>query len=134
MQISARRSLLLVAFPDLQSCDGIVSLPAFALPGRYGLSGDVENCLAHSVSAAGLSTAHVLIAKGEIVPGVAPAAKQEGLLAWWTWGIVHFYFLIGLGNRLAVAMSGLWIDSIGRRSARLITQADADEPETEGWI
>ena len=106
---------------------------------------------------------------GEPVPGIAPAAKQEGAyvakvikarlagkpalapfvykhvgslatigkraaiadfgwikvrgqLAWWLWGIVHIYFLIGLRNRLAVALSWLWIYSSGHRSARLITQ------------
>ena len=117
-------------------------------------------------------TAHVPVEGGKTVPGVAPAAKQEGRyaarvivarrqgkpapkpfvyrndgnlatigkraaivdlgwiklkgrLAWWTWGIAHVYFLIGLRNRLAVAMSWLWIYSTGQRSARLITQADA---------
>ncbi len=106
---------------------------------------------------------------GEPVPGIAPAAKQEGAyvakvikarlagkpapapfrykhagslatigkraaiadfgwikvrgqLAWWLWGIVHIYFLIGLRNRLAVALSWLWIYSSGHRSSRLITQ------------
>ena len=107
--------------------------------------------------------------RGEPVPGIAPAAKQQGAyvagvirarlagrpapgafayrhvgslatigkraaiidfgwlklrgrLAWWIWGIAHIYFLIGLRNRLSVAMSWMWIYVSGQRSARLITQ------------
>jgi NADH dehydrogenase len=109
--------------------------------------------------------------KGRPVPGIAPAAKQQGLhvaetirrrlrgdartrvfryrhsgnlatigkrsavidfgwikirgwLAWWIWGLAHIYFLIGLRNRLAVALSWLWIYVTGSRSACLITQVD----------
>lgn len=117
-------------------------------------------------------TAHVAGPGGKMVPGIAPAAKQEGRyvaemikarlrgekvsqpfryknagslatigkraavvdfgkikltgrLAWWLWGIAHIYFLIGLRNRLAVALSWLWIYLTGQRSARLITQDEA---------
>jgi NADH dehydrogenase len=117
-------------------------------------------------------TAHVATADGKLVPGVAPAAKQEGRyvaavikarlsegavpppfhyknagnlatigkraaivdfgwiklkgrLAWWMWGIAHIFFLIGLRNRLTVALSWLWIYLSGQRSARLITQGEA---------
>jgi len=116
-------------------------------------------------------TAFVAGADGRPVPGVAPAAKQQGLyvaalikarlqgkpaplpfayrnagnlatigkraaivdfgwiklrgrLAWWIWGIAHIFFLIGLRNRLAVALNWLWIYVSGHRSARLITQRD----------
>jgi NADH dehydrogenase len=109
---------------------------------------------------------------GEPVPGIAPAAKQQGRhvaqtinarlrgdrrprrfrykhagslatigkraavidfgwirltgwLAWWVWGTAHIYFLIGLRNRLAVAMNWLWIYATGNRSARLITRPAA---------
>ena len=48
--------------------------------------------------------------------------KVKGSFAWWLWGIIHIYFLIGLRNRLGVALSWLWIYSLGHRSARLITQ------------
>ncbi|MGB6450054.1 MAG: NAD(P)/FAD-dependent oxidoreductase [Steroidobacteraceae bacterium] len=115
-------------------------------------------------------TAHVETPGGQLVPGVAPAAKQEGRyvaemikartrgnslrrpfkyknagtlatigkraavvdfgwvkltgrLAWWIWGIAHIYFLIGLRNRLTVALNWLWIYISGQRSARLITGA-----------
>lgn len=115
-------------------------------------------------------TAHVETPGGMLVPGVAPAAKQEGRyvaevikarlrgsslrrpfeyknagtlatigkraavidfgwvklkgrLAWWIWGIAHIYFLIGLRNRLSVALNWLWIYLSGQRSARLITRS-----------
>jgi NADH dehydrogenase len=50
--------------------------------------------------------------------------KFRGWLAWWIWGLAHIYFLIGLRNRLAVALSWLWIYVTGTRSACLITQVD----------
>ena len=118
-------------------------------------------------------TAHVEWKEGRLVPGIAPAAKQEGKhvaatvrarlagdtaprpfrykhdgdlatigkraaaidfgwikltgrLAWWLWGVAHIYFLIGLRNRLTVSLSWLWIYTTGQRSARLITQGEAD--------
>jgi NADH:ubiquinone reductase (H+-translocating) len=46
----------------------------------------------------------------------------KGRPAWWMWGIAHIFFLIGLRNRLAVALNWLWIYFSGQRSARLITQ------------
>ncbi len=48
--------------------------------------------------------------------------KLRGALAWWIWGIAHIYFLIGVRNRLSVAISWLWIYTRDQRSARLITQ------------
>lgn len=48
--------------------------------------------------------------------------RIRGWLAWWLWGLTHIYFLIGVRNRLAVALSWLWIYASGDRSARLITQ------------
>jgi len=50
--------------------------------------------------------------------------KLRGRIAWWVWGLAHIYFLIGLRNRLAVALSWLWIYTTGSRSACLITQVD----------
>jgi NADH dehydrogenase len=110
----------------------------------------------------------VLRPDGQPVPGIAPAAKQEGVyvadvirarlsgapapppfryshagdlatigkrravidfgwiklrgaIAWWLWGFAHIYFLIGVRNRLSVALNWLWIYARDQRSARLIT-------------
>jgi NADH:quinone reductase (non-electrogenic) len=51
--------------------------------------------------------------------------KLRGALAWWIWGIAHIYFLIGLRNRLSVAMTWLWIHARDQRAARLITQGSS---------
>jgi NADH dehydrogenase len=51
--------------------------------------------------------------------------KLRGALAWWVWGVAHIYFLIGLRNRLSVAISWLWIYTRQQRGARLITQGRA---------
>jgi len=116
-------------------------------------------------------TATINVWRGKPAPGIAPAAKQQGVhvartikrrltgdseprafrymhagdlatigkrsavidfgwcklrgwIAWWVWGLAHIYFLIGLRNRLAVALSWLWIYMTGSRSACLITQVD----------
>ncbi len=50
--------------------------------------------------------------------------KLRGRLAWWIWGLAHIYFLIGVRNRLAVALSWLWIYATGSRNACLITQGE----------
>jgi NADH:quinone reductase (non-electrogenic) len=116
-------------------------------------------------------TVTIADAKGNPVPGIAPAAKQQGrhvaasikarlagktpapfryshagslaqigkrkavidfgtiklrgTIAWWIWGIAHIYFLIGLRNRLSVAISWLWIYVRDQRAARLITQGSS---------
>ncbi len=54
--------------------------------------------------------------------------KLRGWLAWWIWGLAHIYFLIGVRNRLAVALSWLWIYATGSRSACLITQGEPRPP------
>ena len=51
--------------------------------------------------------------------------RMRGHLAWWVWGLAHIYFLIGTRNRLAVALSWLWIYTTGNRTACLITQGEA---------
>jgi NADH:ubiquinone reductase (H+-translocating) len=51
--------------------------------------------------------------------------KLRGTIAWWMWGIAHIYFLIGLRNRLSVALSWLWIHARDQRAARLITQGSS---------
>jgi NADH:ubiquinone reductase (H+-translocating) len=52
--------------------------------------------------------------------------KLRGAIAWWIWGIAHIYFLIGVRNRLSVALSWLWIHTLNRRSSRLITQGNVN--------
>jgi NADH dehydrogenase len=52
--------------------------------------------------------------------------QLTGWIAWWAWGLAHIYFLIDTKNRLAVALSWLWIYLSGQRSARLITQGEAE--------
>ena len=51
--------------------------------------------------------------------------KLRGTIAWWIWGIAHIYFLIGLRNRLSVAISWLWVYARNQRAARLITQGSS---------
>jgi NADH:ubiquinone reductase (H+-translocating) len=51
--------------------------------------------------------------------------KLRGSIAWWIWGIAHIYFLIGLRNRLSVAISWLWNHARDQRAARLITQGSS---------
>ncbi|HVO15399.1 MAG TPA: NAD(P)/FAD-dependent oxidoreductase [Alphaproteobacteria bacterium] len=51
--------------------------------------------------------------------------RLSGWLAWWMWGIVHIYFLIGMRNRLIVAIHWLWSYITFQRGARLITGADS---------
>ena len=51
--------------------------------------------------------------------------KLRGALAWWIWGFAHIYFLIGLRNRLSVALSWLWIHARNQRASRLITQGSS---------
>jgi NADH dehydrogenase len=51
--------------------------------------------------------------------------KLRGTIAWWIWGIAHIYFLIGVRNRLSVAISWLWIYVRDQRAARLITQGSS---------
>lgn len=51
--------------------------------------------------------------------------QLTGWVGWWTWGLAHIYFLIGIKNRISVAISWLWIYLTGHRSARLITWGEA---------
>lgn len=55
--------------------------------------------------------------------------RLTGWIGWWTWGLAHIYFLIGLKNRIFIALNWLWIYLTGYRSARLITQ---DTPTPAG--
>ena len=50
--------------------------------------------------------------------------RLKGLIAWWIWGVAHVYFLIGMRNRLLVAIQWLWSYLLFDRGARLITGRD----------
>ncbi len=48
--------------------------------------------------------------------------RLTGWLAWWFWGLVHIYFLIGVRSRMSVALEWLWSYLTNDRGARLITR------------
>jgi NADH:ubiquinone reductase (H+-translocating) len=50
---------------------------------------------------------------------------MTGTLAWFLWGLVHLYFLIGFRNRLVVLVNWLWAWVSYARGARLITDPPA---------
>jgi NADH dehydrogenase len=47
--------------------------------------------------------------------------RLKGWLAWWLWGAVHIFLLIGFGNRMLVMVEWLWAYLTFRGGARLIT-------------
>ena len=58
----------------------------------------------------------------------------SGFLGWLFWGAVHIFFLIGVKNRLAVALSWLWYYVTFTSGARLITGWDAAaQPERHNF-
>jgi NADH dehydrogenase len=115
---------VMIAGPDGQPVPGIA--PAAKQQGQY-----VANCIKarlrgetlapfryqHAGSLAQIGKRLAVIDFGRI--------KLRGTLAWWIWGIAHIYFLIGIRNRLSVAMSWLWIHARDQRAARLITQGSS---------
>jgi NADH dehydrogenase len=50
--------------------------------------------------------------------------RLTGFAGWIFWSIAHVYFLVGLKNRLAVAIDWLWSYLTSQRGARLITGSD----------
>jgi NADH:quinone reductase (non-electrogenic) len=53
--------------------------------------------------------------------------RLTGLIAWFVWGLVHIYFLIGFRSRLAVALHWLWAYATFQSGARLITEVEMDD-------
>jgi NADH dehydrogenase len=113
-----------IAGPDGKPVPGIA--PAAKQQGRYvadaikaRLRGDTPAPFRykHAGSLAQIGKRLAVIDFGRI--------KLRGTLAWWIWGIAHIYFLIGLRNRLSVAISWLWIHARDQRAARLITQGSS---------
>jgi NADH dehydrogenase len=116
-----------IAGPDGKPVPGIA--PAAKQEGRY-VAGVIKARLAgerppapfhykHAGSLAQIGKRRAVIDFGRI--------KLRGALAWWIWGIAHIYFLIGVRSRLSVAISWLWIHARNQRTARLITQGQANE-------
>ena len=113
-----------IAGPDGKPVPGIA--PAAKQQGRYvaasikaRLRGETTAPFRyhHSGSLAQIGKRQAVIDFGTI--------KLRGTIAWWIWGIAHIYFLIGLRNRLSVAISWLWNYIRDQRAARLITQGSS---------
>ena len=113
-----------IAAPDGKPVPGIA--PAAKQQGRYvaasiraRLHGEKNAPFRyqHSGSLAQIGKRKAVIDFGTI--------KLRGTIAWWIWGIAHIYFLIGLRNRLSVALSWLWNYIRDQRAARLITQGSS---------
>ncbi len=51
--------------------------------------------------------------------------KLKGAVAWWFWGFVHVFFLIGTRNRTSVILQWFWAYLTFNRGTRLITGAEA---------
>ena len=113
-----------VAAPDGTPVPGIA--PAAKQQGRY-VAASIKARLQgkatapfryhHSGSLAQIGKRKAVIDFGTI--------KLRGTIAWWIWGVAHIYFLIGLRNRLSVAISWLWNYIRDQRAARLITQGSS---------
>jgi NADH:ubiquinone reductase (H+-translocating) len=115
---------VVIAGPDGNPVPGIA--PAAKQQGRY-----VADCVKARLRGAALGPFHYKHAGSLAQIGKRQAVidfgrfKLRGTLAWWIWGVAHIYFLIGVRNRLAVAMSWLWNYVRDQRSARLITQGSS---------
>jgi NADH:ubiquinone reductase (H+-translocating) len=123
-EIFAVGDTVVIADPDGKSVPGIA--PAAKQQGRYvadtikarlrgGTSAPFR--YKHAGSLAQIGKRKAVIDFGRI--------KLRGTIAWWIWGIAHIYFLIGLRNRLSVAISWLWVYTRDQRAARLITQGSS---------
>jgi len=54
--------------------------------------------------------------------------KVTGAAAWWLWGAVHVFFLMGVRNRLSVMLGWVWSYFTFDVGVRLITETRADLP------
>ena len=57
--------------------------------------------------------------------------RLSGFVAWLLWSVAHIYFLIGLRNRIVVALTWLWSYVTFKRGARLITGVERDREQPE---
>jgi len=53
--------------------------------------------------------------------------RLSGAPAWWLWGVIHVFFLVGLRNRLSVVVNWIWSYLTFRVGVRLITDDVAPE-------
>jgi putative oxidoreductase len=53
--------------------------------------------------------------------------KVTGATAWWLWGAVHVFFLVGVRNRLSVMFGWIWSYFTFDVGVRLITETGADQ-------
>jgi NADH dehydrogenase/putative oxidoreductase len=53
--------------------------------------------------------------------------KVTGATAWWLWGAVHVFFLVGVRNRLSVMFGWIWCYFTFDVGVRLITDTGADQ-------
>lgn len=56
--------------------------------------------------------------------------RLKGAVGWWFWGLAHVYYLIGVRNRVAVALQWLWSYVTNQRGARLIVEAAPQRDES----
>jgi NADH dehydrogenase/putative oxidoreductase len=57
--------------------------------------------------------------------------RLSGTSAWWLWGLIHIYFLVGLRNRLSVMFDWFWAYLTYRSGTRLITGDTRAESQSE---
>lgn len=57
--------------------------------------------------------------------------RLHGSLAWFLWGAVHIFFLIGFRNRVAVLLDWLWAYATFKRGVRLIFKRSTTDREGE---
>ncbi len=57
--------------------------------------------------------------------------RLSGTSAWWLWGLIHIYFLVGLRNRLSVMFDWFWAYLTYRSGTRLITGDTPAESQSE---
>lgn len=111
-----------IAGPDGQPVPGIA--PAAKQQGQY-VAAEIRARLRGKTSGEPFRYRHAgslaTIGKGKAVIDFG-RFHLRGAIAWWIWGLAHIYFLIGVRNRLSVALSWLWNYLRDQRSSRLITQ------------
>jgi NADH dehydrogenase len=115
---------VMIAGPDGQPVPGIA--PAAKQQGQYVANGIKARLRGETLAPFRYKHAGSLAQIGKRLAVIDfGRIKLRGTLAWWIWGIAHIYFLIGIRNRLSVAMSWLWIHARDQRAARLITQGSS---------